>query len=126
MNTGEGIILVVDDDRDFRRAVCAIIKSAGYLPVEETNPLAVLKTIIEIRPDLVMLDLYMPGGKGVDLVRSMKELEMDVPVVIVSGRVSVEDFQSLRDLGVEEFLAKPVTKVSLISKIRQILPQAGR
>ena len=122
MNINQGTVLVVDDDRDFRRAMCAIIRVAGLRAVEETNPLAVLKTITDVEPDLVLLDLYMPEGKGIDLVRSMKDMKLDVPVVIVSGRVSMEDFNLLRELGINDFLAKPVSKLNLTNKIRQVLP----
>ncbi|MFC1544776.1 response regulator [Gemmatimonadota bacterium] len=125
MSSRDRTILVVDDDRDFRKAICAIIRAGGYRAVEEADALAVLRTITEISPDLVLLDLYMPGVKGVELVRSMKELKISVPVLIVTGMVSVEDFQSLCGLGVDDFLAKPVTKADLMKKIIQALPQAG-
>jgi len=116
-------IMVVDDDADFRRAICSVLRINGYDPVEEARPLAVLKTVAEEDPDLVLLDLYMPGGGGVELIRAMREMKMDVPVVIVSGRISVEDFNSLRNLGVTEMLAKPVNKVQLLDKIKSVLDE---
>lgn len=119
-------ILVVDDDRDFRRAICAVLRVNGYEVREESNALAVLKTISEFHPDLVLLDLYMPVGQGVELVRSMKELDIFVPVVVISGRVSVEDFNTLRELGVEDILAKPVNKTMLVEKVKQVLPVRER
>ncbi|MFH1069343.1 MAG: response regulator [Candidatus Glassbacteria bacterium] len=114
-------VLLVDDDLDFRRAVSSILRINGYTVIEEPRPLAVIKTIAEEDPDLVLLDLYMPGGGGVDLLRTMRELKMAVPVIVVSGRISVEDFNELRQLGVAEMLAKPINKTNLLAKVKSVV-----
>lgn len=114
-------ILLVDDDLDFRRAVGSILRINGYQVVEEPRPLAVLKTVAEENPDLILLDLYMPGGDGIELLRTMRELKVEVPVVVISGRISLEDLNELRQLGVEEILAKPINKTSLLLKVKSVI-----
>ena len=118
-------ILVVDDDDDFRKALCHILRASGFEPIEQGMPLAVLKTVAETNPDLILLDLHMPDVSGDRLLQAIRDCGLDVPVIVISGRVGIEHLNSLRGHGVENILVKPVNKSVLIEKIRSAIPLAG-
>ena len=125
MSPGNATILVVDDDRDFRRAVCTIIMAAGYKALEESHAGAVLTVIREQKPDLVLLDLNLPGGKVSDLIQSMNESKLCTPVVILSGYIEADLYQALRRLGIQDFLAKPFAGGELTDRIEKVLLRKG-
>lgn len=125
-------ILVVDDDPTFRRAVSRLLEAKGYLVSEESRILVVIKTIMDQNPDLILLDLYMPELRGVDIIKTMREMSINVPIVVISGHINIEDFQILHEYGVNDVLVKPVDLKTLLNKIKSVLnrkaemPGAGR
>lgn len=125
MNRNLGKILVVDDDESFRKALCHLLRASGFQPVEQGIPLDVLKNVAEINPDLILLDLHMPVLSGDKLLQTIRDCGLDVPVIVISGRVGIEHLNSLRGHGVEHILVKPVNKSVLIEKIRKAIPLAG-
>jgi DNA-binding response OmpR family regulator len=114
-------ILVVDDDPTFRRAVSRLLEAKGYLVSEESRILVVIKTIMDQNPDLILLDLYMPEVRGVDIVKTMREMNIDIPIVVISGHINMEDFQILHEYGINDILVKPVDLKTLLDKVKSVL-----
>jgi DNA-binding response OmpR family regulator len=125
MNPNCGKILVVDDDAGFRSALCHLLRASGFQPVELETPRDALKIVAEINPDLILLDLHMPGVNGDKLLQKIRDCGLDVPVIIISGQVEIEHLNTLRSHGVEHILVKPVNKSILIEKIRSSMLLAG-
>ena len=114
-------ILVVDDDVAFRRAVKIILTAKGYHMLEVNRSIPVIKTILSEKPDLILLDLYMPHAGGQEILNTMKRTNIDIPVIIISGLISELDFQILREKGVMHFLAKPIDSKILTTKVSEVL-----
>lgn len=113
-------ILVVDDDDSFRKAVKKILTAKGYRVVEVPISIPVIHSITKEKPDLILLDLYMPRAGGIEIIQTMKRMALDIPVVIISGLLSNLDFQILREKGVKHFLAKPVDSRTLLAKVKEV------
>ncbi|MBT4482263.1 MAG: response regulator [Candidatus Latescibacteria bacterium] len=114
-------ILVVDDDDSFRKVITKILTAKGYRVVEVPMSIPVIHSIIKEKPDLILLDLYMPRAGGIEIIKTMKRMDIDIPVVIISGLLSNLDFQILHEKGVKHFLAKPVSLRILLAKVKEVL-----
>lgn len=114
-------IIVVDDDPVFRKAVIKILKANGFRVFEEAIILAVIKSILRESPDLMLLDLYMLKARGIEIIKTMRRMRIDLPVVIISGRISHHDLRILQEYGVTDFLVKPITMKTLLAKVRKVL-----
>jgi len=112
-------IFVVDDDPYFRKAVVGILNANGYQVAEESRALSVINSIKKEMPDLVLLDLRMPKAGGIEIIKTMKRMSLCIPVVVISGHLSHQNFQKLRSLGVEHFLVKPIGLRALLAKVQE-------
>ena len=114
-------ILVVDDDPHFRNAVISILKANGYRVAEESSSLSVIRAINKEKPDLILLDLKMPKAGGIEVIKTMRRMSIYIPVVVVSGHLSQQNFHNLRVLGVEYFLVKPINLRMLVAKVKEAI-----
>ena len=114
-------IFVVDDDPAFRSAVVKILSASGYRVVEESRMLRVIDSIVQEKPDLILLDLNIPQMSGMEIIKTLHGMGLAIPILVVSGKISLDEFQNLREFGVLEFLAKPVTTKNLLTRIGSIL-----
>ncbi|MBT4483863.1 MAG: response regulator [Candidatus Latescibacteria bacterium] len=114
-------ILIVDDDTSFRDAVSRLLINKGYVVVQISGSIPVIKTIIREKPDIILLDLFMPRVGGIEIIQMMNRLHLNIPVVIISGNLSPLYIRILQDRGISHFLAKPVGIKILMSKVREIL-----
>ncbi len=121
MNRKAPKIFVVDDDPYFRIAVVGILRANGYQVAVESRPLSVINSIKKERPNLVLLDLRMPKAGGEEIIKTMKRMNLSIPVVVISGHLSHQNFQKLRGLGVEHFLVKPVDLKTLLAKVKEAI-----
>ncbi|HUU27987.1 MAG TPA: response regulator [archaeon] len=121
MSPEKSKIFVVDDDPAFSKAVSKTLKANGYQVVEESRMLVLIKSIVEENPDLILLDLCMPKAGGVEIIKTMWEMKINVPILIISGQIKMEDFRILRNFGVTEFLVKPFTMNALLAKVKEVL-----
>ena len=114
-------IFVVEDDPAFRGAVVKILDASGYRVVEESRMLRVIDSIVEEKPDLILLDLNIPQISGMEIIKTLHGMGLTIPILVVSGHVSLEEFQALREFGVPDFLTKPVTSKNLLARVESIL-----
>lgn len=116
-------VIIVDDDVLIRETLRLALDHAGYFAVAVGEPARALATVRAEKPDLVIMDLYMPGFDGRELIRSMKsdpELAA-TPVVLFTGSSEPIDVVSGLESGALEYLAKPIDGEVLIAKIDHIL-----
>jgi len=119
-------ILIVDDEPDIRELVGEILADEGY----EISKAGDASEARELRghapPDLVLLDVWMPGTDGISLLREWRESDtLDCPVVMISGHGSVEAAVEATRLGAFDFIEKPVSMAKLIVTVSNAL-EAGR
>ena len=116
-------ILVCDDQETLRALVCAALAEGDYSLVEARDGDEALQLARSIRPDLVILDMVMPGRSGLDV---LEELRCDpdlapTPVVLCSASTRSLDPQAARDFGADRYLPKPFSPLELASVVGELL-----
>ena len=116
-------IVIVDDDVLIRETMRLALDHAGYFVIAVGDPGRALATVRADKPDLVIMDLYMPGFDGRELIRAMKsDPEIAAtPVILFTGSSEPIDVVSGLESGALEYLAKPIDGEVLIAKIDHIL-----
>ena len=115
-------ILVIDDEPDIRSLVQEILEDEGF-SVETAGVADQANALFKrLQPDLVLLDIWMPGTDGISLLQTWQtEEKLDMPVIMMSGHGTVETAVEATRLGAFDFIEKPVSSVKLLSKIKQAL-----
>jgi two-component system, cell cycle response regulator DivK len=119
------LVLVVDDFDDARELYCACLEQAGYRTAEARNGVEAIDRAIELRPDVVLLDLAMPVLDGVEAARRLKadERTRDSRLLALTGYAVARYADAARVAGCERVLVKPVLPSDLVTAIGEILGQ---
>ncbi len=121
MNPPGRVVLVVDDDTGVRRAVSGFLRDEGYTTDELEDATELLARLDAARPDLVLLDIVMPGLDGLAALERLREHHQDLPVVMLSGEATIERAVKAIRLGAHDFLEKPVTPEKLLVTVERAL-----
>jgi len=118
-----GKVLVVDDYEVNVRGLGQLLEGAGYTVFTATNGFDALDVVKRERPDLVLLDVVMPGLSGVDVCTQLKSLPDTrlTPVVLISGAQERETIIAGLDAGADDYLNKPVDPEELYTRVRSLL-----
>jgi two-component system KDP operon response regulator KdpE len=116
-------VLVVDDDRQIRRALATALTAQGYEVDAAVDGADALVRIATWSPDLVVLDLVMPGMDGFAVVRDVRTWS-SVPIIVLSARGQFQDKVTALDLGADDYLTKPFGIEELLARMRAILRRA--
>jgi CheY-like chemotaxis protein len=108
MSAGDKTILLVEDDRFLRRACEASLRKQGLVVETATDGDEALRRVVELHPDLILLDLLMPKVSGLVALRTLKadEKTRDIPVLILSNSSREEDMREVMDLGALDYWIK--------------------
>jgi len=117
-------ILAADDDRDLRELIGFTLAQAGYLVLKAGDGPAALKTFDEESPDLVVLDINMPGASGFQVCEAIRKRSR-VPVIMLTVRGEEEDLVRALELGADDYLTKPFSPRTLLARIKALLRRAG-
>src|SRR3989442_15757721 len=115
-----GNVLVVDDEPQIRRVMRVILAGEKYEVVEARSGEAALLRFREFLPDLVLLDLNMPGMSGLETCRSIRDTS-DVPIIVLTDRREEEEKAEALDAGADDYVTKPLGKHELLARIRAAL-----
>jgi two-component system KDP operon response regulator KdpE len=118
-----GKILVVDDEPHIRRVMRVILAGQGYQIVEARSGEGALEKLREFLPDLVLLDLNMPGMGGLETCRTIRATS-DVPIIVLTVRRGEDDKVEALDAGADDYVTKPFGKKELLARIRAALRRA--
>ena len=118
---GAGRLLLVDDDRAFRRSTGALLEQDGHDVAEASNASEAVEALKARTFDLILLDLRMPGLDGIRLVEVLREWGEDVPILMISGFGSVEAAVQAIHTGADDFLTKPVEPAVLSARVSELL-----
>jgi diguanylate cyclase (GGDEF)-like protein len=115
-------VLVADDARVMRFATIRILKKLGLEPVEAEDGLQALEIFDREKPDLVLIDVQMPGLDGLEVVRRIRQLSSEhwVPVIFLTSMEDEADYTRGIEAGGDDYLTKPVSPVVLEAKIRAL------
>lgn len=119
-------ILIVDDDQRLRRLLSRFLRREGY-HVREARDADDMRRALAVRTsDLVVLDLMLPGDDGLSLARELRTTS-DVPIVMLTGKVSTVDKVVGLEVGADDYVTKPFDERELLARIRTVLRRsAGR
>ncbi len=118
-------VLVVDDETDFLDTYERLLRRNGYEVVTATSRATGLEALAGEPPDLVISDLRLPDGDGLDVVRAARAARDPVPVIVVTGYPSDETRRAALEAGATTFLAKPFAAAVLLAAIRSSLDGPG-
>lgn len=114
-------VLLVDDEDDFRRATRAPLERRGFAVAEAADGEAALAAIRHEVPDVVLLDLKMPGMSGIETLREIRRIAPRLPVLVLTGHGSFADAYAGIRLEIVDFLQKPVDVDRLAARILQLV-----
>lgn len=114
-------ILIVDDSLFQRRIVSAPLKANGFDVFEAVNGKEGLEKIIEVKPDLILLDILMPEKDGIQVLSELHNSQNTIPVIMLTSDVQDSTRDECLSLGARAFLNKPVKSEELLPVINSIL-----
>ena len=113
-------ILIVDDDRDIRDLLSEYLQKQGYRVSVAADGRAMRAALIRAEPDLIVLDLMLPGEDGLVLCREVRA-QSDIPIIILTARGEEVDRIVGLEMGADDYLAKPFSPRELLARIKSIL-----
>jgi len=114
-------ILVVEDERKVASFIKRGLESARYSVDVEHDGEAGLKRLLEGEYDLAILDVMLPGLDGLSLMKKIRQQRVDVPILLLTARVTVADKVLGLDLGADDYLTKPFAFEELLARVRALL-----
>jgi two-component system OmpR family response regulator len=123
--TPEARLLVVDDEPNIVELLSASLRFSGFEVHTATDGHQALRQAAALAPDLVVLDVMMPGLDGFEVVRRMRQDGVHAPVLFLTARDAVEDRVTGLTLGADDYVTKPFSLEEVLARIRAILRRAG-
>lgn len=117
-------ILVVDDDRNTRMFLEAVLKTANYTVLLAKNGIEALSVLESSHVDLIVLDIMMPGMDGYELTRTLREADNNIPILMVSAKQMPEDKHKGFLAGTDDYITKPIDDEEMLYRIKALLRRA--
>ena len=119
-------LLLIEDDPGVRDYFKVVVSRMGHELTTAFDGSSGIKLVEDVEVDVIMTDLNMPGDpNGMALVRRIREARPNTPLIVVSGFPTKERIQECKDLGVADFLTKPIEMTFFNSVITRLLEQKG-
>jgi len=119
------LIGIIDDERNIQATLAAILDRRGYTAVSAFNGRQGLQMISEHRPDVLLLDLGLPDGEGLELLQEIRKQHPDLPVIVVTAHDSLNNAIASIKIGAFHFISKPYVPEELLSLVAKALEQKG-
>ncbi len=113
-------ILVVDDEEDLRRIVSRIVGVLGTV-LQAADAAEALRVIEQEHPDLIVLDVTMPGVGGLELLKQVHEARPDMPVLMLTGRLEIATARDALEQGARAYMTKPFEPFALTQEVARLL-----
>lgn len=123
MSALDPLVLVVEDEPQMRRFIRASMESHGYRIAEASTGAEMIALATAQTPDVILLDLGLPDGDGIDITRRMREWSR-IPIIVISARGLEEDKVAALDAGADDYLTKPFSVNELLARVRVALRHA--
>ncbi len=123
-------ILVVEDNLDITNLIAILLDEEGYEATVRNDGDSALDALENMKFDLLLLDVMMPGKSGFDVLEEIKKLKKkenrDIPVIMVTAKSGLADIDRALQLGASTYIVKPFRAELVKSKIREVLIETGR
>lgn len=113
-------ILVIEDDISILRGLKDNLEYEGYTVIDETNGEKGLQLAFNKKPDLILLDIMLPGMNGYEICRKLKKEKPGLPIIMITARGSEIDKVSGLDTGADDYVTKPFSIPELMARIRAV------
>ncbi len=119
-------VLIVDDDADIRELLALRLRSHGYETAFAADAVMALNVLRSEQPDLVLLDVGLPGGDGMMIMERMKLFPAlaHVPVIVVTARTESTTRERALEAGARHFFTKPIDQAELLDAVRSAIGEA--
>jgi two-component system, LuxR family, response regulator FixJ len=114
----EPVIYVIDDDEAVRQSLEFLLKTAGMTARGFDSAAAFLEVLPQVGSGCIVTDVRMPGITGIDLLRRVKELGIDIPVIVITGHGDISLAVEAMKIGAVDFLEKPFDDDTLLTAVR--------
>ena len=121
MTSHEDTILVIEDDRALREGLALNFELHGYQVETAADGEEGMRKAFDIRPDLIILDIMLPGWSGLDILAELRDRRQDVPVLILSARGTTDNKVEGLNIGADDYLAKPFELPELLARVEAML-----
>lgn len=119
------LILVVEDEKELNKLLQAYLTRAGYRALGTFSGDEGLRLYEQEKPDLVLLDLNLPGKDGLELAREMRK-SRDVPIIMATARVDEIDRLIGLELGADDYVSKPYSPREVVARVKAVLRRGAR
>lgn len=113
-------VLIVDSERRLRRMLRATLVTRGYDVIKSQSGASALQLLRKTRPDLILLDINLPGVDGIDICRQIRR-SCDAPIIVLTARSAQHDKVFALDAGADDYVVKPYKREELLARIRAFL-----
>ena len=114
-------IMIVDDDPNIRELVSVLLKNEGFTVCEAKDGRDALQQITTTNPNLVILDIMMPGMDGYELCRNLRAFYQNIPILMLTAKAELPSKVKGFELGADDYLTKPFEGVELIMRVKALL-----
>jgi len=125
MNTRSPCILVVDDDKEIRVSLSTLLDTEGYEVMSASNGDEMFARMSQTRPDLILLDIMLPGQNGFDLCRHLRSDPEMPPIIMLTAKDEEVDRVVGLELGADDYVVKPFSRRELVARIKAVLRRSG-
>lgn len=119
-------VLVIDDDATLRDTIGLMLETEGFRPVLAEDGKSGIKQAMALKPDLVLVDLRMPGLTGIEVCKQMRSAGMKTPLIVLSAIGDEMDKVLLLEIGADDYVVKPFGMAELLARIRAALRRRVR
>ncbi len=116
-------ILVVDDEEKMRKMICDYLNAVGFETVTAVDGVNAVSQFVKEQPDLIVMDIMMPGIDGIDCTRRIRE-KSHVPIIMVTARAEESDKLMGLEMGADDYIVKPFSLKEMAARIRAQLRRA--
>ena len=119
----ESTILIVDDEAAIRDMVGITLDLAGFTSISADNAHDAHISVIDNKPDLILLDWMLPGGSGIELARRLRrdEITTNIPIIMLTAKASEDNKVQGLNEGVDDYVTKPFSPRELVARIKTVL-----
>lgn len=116
-------ILIVDDEKDWVRMLSTRLQHEGYQVEVAFDAIQAVTQTIDLKPDLLLLDIIMPAGSGIGVLENLREnvKAFNIPVIVLTGISNKQTKEAAEKFGISGYFVKPVDMDKLIEKLKEVL-----